>query len=405
MQGWKTKTILFLASQGITLFGSSIVQFALVWYITLQSSSGVWVSALTICAFVPQFLVSFVSGALSDRCNKKYLIIASDAVIAAATLALALLVPRLTSDTTVFYALLVVSIVRSAGSGVQIPAVASMIPLLVPAEHLMRFNGLNAALTSLVQFASPFAAGAFLTLSSLRSTLLLDVSTAVVGICLLAFLLIPHEKKQTGKTSLFQDVKQGAVYALQNRWVGKMLMVHGLFIFLAVPAGFLATLFVTRYYKESYAYMTIVEVVGFAGMSLGGVLMSTWGGFKNQVTSFLAGMSAFGILAIGMGLIDSFIVYLALMAMYGIALTMVQTATMTLLQQRTDISMQGRIFAFLNIMYSGALPLGMALFGPLSDVVSMRALMVLSGVLLMLLVLKLRFDRQFYSSSSSTMLS
>lgn len=405
MQGWKTKTILFLASQGITLFGSSIVQFALVWYITLQSSSGVWVSALTICAFVPQFLVSFVSGALSDRCNKKYLIIASDAVIAAATLALALLVPRLTSDSSVFYALLVVSIVRSAGSGVQIPAVASMIPLLVPAEHLMRFNGLNAALTSLVQFASPFAAGAFLTLSSLRSTLLLDVSTAVVGICLLAFLLIPHEKKQTGKTSLFQDVKQGAVYALQNRWVGKMLMVHGLFIFLAVPAGFLATLFVTRYYQESYAYMTIVEVVGFAGMSLGGVLMSTWGGFKNQVTSFLAGMSAFGILAIGMGLIDSFIVYLALMAMYGIALTMVQTATMTLLQQRTDTSMQGRIFAFLNIMYSGALPLGMALFGPLSDVVSMRVLMVLSGVLLMLLVLKLRFDRQFYSSSSSTMLS
>lgn len=405
MQGWKTKTILFLASQGITLFGSSIVQFALVWYITLQSSSGVWVSALTICAFVPQFLVSFVSGALSDRCNKKYLIIASDAVIAAATLVLALLVPRLTSDSSVFYALLVVSIVRSAGSGVQIPAVASMIPLLVPAEHLMRFNGLNAALTSLVQFASPFAAGAFLTLSSLRSTLLLDVGTAVVGICLLAFLLIPHEKKQTGKTSLFQDVKQGAVYALQNRWVGKMLMVHGLFIFLAVPAGFLATLFVTRYYQESYAYMTIVEVVGFAGMSLGGVLMSTWGGFKNQVTSFLAGMSAFGILAIGMGLIDSFIVYLALMAMYGIALTMVQTATMTLLQQRTDTSMQGRIFAFLNIMYSGALPLGMALFGPLSDVVSMRALMVLSGVLLMLLVLKLRFDRQFYSSSSSTMLS
>lgn len=405
MQGWKTKTILFLASQGITLFGSSIVQFALVWYITLQSSSGVWVSALTLCAFVPQFLVSFVSGALSDRCNKKYLIIASDAVIAAATLALALLVPRLTSDSSVFYALLVVSIVRSAGSGVQIPAVASMIPLLVPAEHLMRFNGLNAALTSLVQFASPFAAGAFLTLSSLRSTLLLDVGTAVAGICLLAFLLIPHEKKQTGKTSLFQDVKQGAVYALQNRWVGKMLMVHGLFIFLAVPAGFLATLFVTRYYKESYAYMTIVEVVGFAGMSLGGVLMSTWGGFKNQVTSFLAGMSAFGILAIGMGLIDSFIVYLALMAMYGIALTMVQTATMTLLQQRTDTSMQGRIFAFLNIMYSGALPLGMALFGPLSDVVSMRVLMVLSGVLLMLLVLKLRFDRQFYSSSSSTMLS
>lgn len=195
-----------------------------------------------------------------------------------------------------------------------------------------------------------------------------------------------------------KEIKEGALYALQNRWIGKMLIVHGLFIVLVVPAGFLATLFVTRFYQESYAYMTIVEVVGFAGMSLGGVLMSSWGGYKNQVKTLLVGMLAFGILAIGMGLIDNFLVYLALMVIYGFALTMVQTSTMTLLQERTDPGVQGRIFSFQNIMYCGALPLGMAIFGPLADVVSLRILMAVSGVLLVLLVLMLRLDKQFYAS-------
>lgn len=398
MQGWKMKTVLFLLSQGITLFGSSIVQFALVWYITLESGSGLWVSALTLCAFVPQFLISFVSGVWADRYNKKYLIIASDALIALSTLALALLFPLLKTNATVFAALLIVSLVRSLGSGVQVPAVSAMIPHLVPQEHLMRFNGMYAALTSLVQFASPFVAGAFLTFSSLRSSLLLDVATAIIGISLLAGLSVVHQSKPSNGMPMAKEIKEGALYAFRNRWIGKMLIVHGLFIVLVVPAGFLATLFVTRFYQESYAYMTIVEVVGFAGMSLGGVLMSSWGGYKNQVRTLLVGMLAFGILAIGMGLIDNFLVYLALMVIYGVALTMVQTATMTLLQERTDPSVQGRIFSFQNIMYCGALPLGMAIFGPLADVVSLRILMAASGVLLVLLVLMLRLDKQFYAS-------
>ena len=398
MQGWKIKTILFLVSQGITLFGSSIVQFALVWYITLETSSGVWVSALTLCAFVPQFLISFVSGVWADRYNKKYLIIASDILIALATLSLALLFPLFETKPAMYVSLLIVSLVRSLGTGIQVPAVSAMIPHLVEPQYLMRFNALYATLTSLIQFASPFAAGAFLTFSTLRSSLFLDVTTAVVGSSLLAALSLVHQKKPKRGMSVFSEIKEGSRYAFENRWIGKMLVFYGIFIILVIPAGFLATLFVARFYKQSYAYMTLVEVVGFAGMSLGGLLMSFWGGYKNQVKTLLLGMSAFGILAIGMGLIDSFIVYLSLMVSYGVALTIVQTATITLLQQRPDESVQGRIFAFQNIMYSGALPLGMMLFGPLSDVVSLRLLMASSGVLLLFLVLVLRLDKQFYAS-------
>lgn len=86
MNSYKKKTALFLTSQGITLFGSSVAQFAMIWYVTMQTSSGVWVSAMTVAAFLPQFFVSFFSGALADRYSRKKLIVLSDALIAAATL-------------------------------------------------------------------------------------------------------------------------------------------------------------------------------------------------------------------------------------------------------------------------------------------------------------------------------
>lgn len=56
---WKSKTLLFLISQGITLFGSTLVQMAIVWYVTLNTSSGAWVAAFSICSYLPQFLISF----------------------------------------------------------------------------------------------------------------------------------------------------------------------------------------------------------------------------------------------------------------------------------------------------------------------------------------------------------
>jgi len=77
---WRRKTILFFISQGVTLFGSMLVQFAIVWYVTLKTTSGAWVAALTVCSFLPQALISFVSGAWADRYSKKMLIIVSDAV-------------------------------------------------------------------------------------------------------------------------------------------------------------------------------------------------------------------------------------------------------------------------------------------------------------------------------------
>lgn len=120
---WARKTVLFLVSQCITLFGSMIVQMSIIWYVTLKTSSGGWVAAFTICSYLPQFLISFFAGVWADRYSRKMLIILSDAVITIATLVMVFVMPEISSDSLLLSALLVVSIIRSIGAGIQTPAV------------------------------------------------------------------------------------------------------------------------------------------------------------------------------------------------------------------------------------------------------------------------------------------
>jgi len=396
-----SKAALFLASQAVSLLGSSIVQFAIIWYVTLETSSGGWVALLSAAAYIPQFLISFFSGVWADRYPRKRLIIVADAVIAAATLLLVLLLPQFSRNETIYIALVVISIIRSLGTGIHTPAVNATVPQLVAEEHLMKFNGINATVQSVVQFAAPAIAGSVLTWGSFRGTLMMDVVTAMVGIGPPGSIAIPFEKR-TDTASVFDEMQEGFCYAIKDRFLGKLIMLFGLFIFLCVPAGFLATLFVSRYYGDTYFHMTLVEVIGFLGMMAGGLLISTWGGCKRHTKTLLVGMVSFGLLAILMGLIKNFYVYLVLMAVYGVALTMVQTASTTLLQENSTPEMSGRIFGLFGAAYSSFLPIGMIVFGLLADIVSMRLLMLVSGCLLILMSSVMFLNKSFYRHGSKS---
>ena len=383
--GWQKRILLFLTSQCITLFGSTLVQMSLVWYATMQTSSGTWVATFTVCSYLPQFLISFLGGVWADRYHRKKLIIGADLLIAVATFIMVLAIPQISSESTLLGGLLVMSIIRSLGAGIQMPAVNAVIPQLVPEDQLMRYNGIYVTMQSIVNFVAPAAAGVFFTISTLRMTLMIDIITAVLGTGLLSCLTLPKQNTSVEKASAVSDMELGMKYAFSDRLIGKLLIIYGLFTFFCVPAGYLAGLLVRRVFGDTYWHLTAVEVVGFLGMMAGGVIMSTWSGVKNRGKTLAGGLFVFGSLAIGMGISNNFILYLALMVCYGIALTVVQTVITTILQEKTDICMQVRVFGLLGTMYAGFLPIGMAMFGPLADILPLQWIMIGSGIALMVI--------------------
>ena len=307
MKNWKQKAIMFLVSQAVTLFGSTLVQMAIIWYVTLNTGEGVWISTFTIASYLPQFLISFIGGVWADRYSKKVLIIGADACIAIITLAMWFCIPYLSSASLMLSLLLIMSVIRSACAGIQTPAVNATLPHLVPQESLMRYNGINTTMQSIANFAAPAAAGVVLSFSTLGSALLIDVATAIVGISIFACVAVPKgESKES--SSVLADMKSGAFYAVSNKILKTLLITYGFFIFFSVPSGFLAQLFVSRTFGETYWYLTAVEVVGFLGMITGGIIMSTWGGFKNRTLTLTFGLAVFGILGGSYGSVGIFFV-------------------------------------------------------------------------------------------------
>ena len=392
---WKRKTLFFLISQCITLFGSTLVQMAIVWYITLKTESGAWVAAVSICSYLPQFLISFVGGVWADRYSRKKLIILSDGMIAAVTFLMILAIPAISSDSLLIGALLVMSVIRSIGAGIQMPAVNAVIPQLVPENALMRYNGINATMQSIVQFISPASAGLILTSATLQRALAVDVFTAIVGISLLCFVAIPKQKMQKRERSVFDDMKTGIQYSFSDKTIGTLLIIYGIFILLCVPAGFMSGVLVSRVYGDTYWYLTAVELTGFAGMALGGAFIGIKGEVHSRIKTLIAGFFIFGTTAICMGISHNFLFYLIMMFLYGIALTMIQTAMTTMIQETPEHSMQGRVFGLMGAMYSGFLPIGMAVFGPMADVIPLQWIMVGSGIGLIFIAVFIKFYFKF----------
>src|SRR5690606_7192087 len=132
-----------------------LVQYAIMWHLTLETKSGLVMGLAAVFGFVPQAIISIFGGVWADRMNRKALIIAADATIALSTLALAILMMSGYQDLWLIYATLAI---RSAGAGVQMPAVAAIIPQIVPTSQLMRINGINGSIQSAMALLAPAVA-------------------------------------------------------------------------------------------------------------------------------------------------------------------------------------------------------------------------------------------------------
>ena len=395
---WKKKAVAFITSQAVSLFGSSIVQMAIVWYVTMQTSSGIWLTILTLSSFLPQMIISPFAGVWADRYNKKKIIILADVLIAASTLILAIFLQINNLANTSLIAIVVVSIIRSIGTGIQTPTVNSMIPLLVPEDKLMKFNGVNSSIQSVIQFASPLVAGGILVLGSISNILFIDVITAVIGVSILSFIKIEQKSVQKieEKASTINEIKEGIRFSISDKLIGKLLLIYGIFIFLSVPSSFMSSLIITRNFGQDYMYLSICETIGFVGMFLGGLLLGTWGGFKNRNKTLTLGMILYSIFAIGLGLVTQYWMFVALIFFISFSIPIIQTTTMTMLQEKVQIEMQGRIFSLLNAIFSGLMPLGMILFGVLADIVSINYLIIPAGAILLLIGIGIPMFKSFY---------
>lgn len=391
--GWKKKTALFLSSQSMSLFGSMLVQYAIIWHVTLSTESGVILTISTIAGFLPQIVISLFAGVWADRYHRKVLIIAADALTAASTLILAIF---FLAGYRELWLIFLVSGIRSIGTGIQMPAVGALIPQIVPADRLIRVNSINSTLQPMIMIIAPVVSGALLSFSQLEYIFFIDVITAIIAVALLIVLKVPmHQRSaETQSTGYLDELKAGLAYIGQNRAI-KTLFLFFTFIFLLIaPVAFLTPLLVTRSFGDEVWRLTANEVTFFVGSVLGGFIMTAWGGFKNHFKTIGLSSILWAVLFTGLGLSQDFTLYLVFMFLSGIPMPMWGASTTTLLQEIVEPQVQGRVFGVQQLIMSTVMPLGMLIFGPLADVFTVETLLIVSSGLMAIPGVWIFFNKQ-----------
>jgi DHA3 family macrolide efflux protein-like MFS transporter len=390
---WKKIFALFIISQAISLFGSSLVQYAITWYITLETGSGTMMTIAIVCGFFPTFLISPFAGVWADRYNKKFLIAASDSLIALSTLVLAIL---FFMGYKYIWLLFVFLAIRGAGSGIQSPAVNAYLPFLVPKERLTKVNSITSIIQSSIALFSPMLSALLTKFASIQVIFFIDVFTAMIAVFILLFLLratqrITNEEKQN--QGYFSDLHDGLKYITRHRFIFYLCLFNVFFLFLIAPAAFLTPLQVARRFGDDVIRLSALEISFSGGMILGGLLIGVWGGFRNKFHSMVLSNLVISLCTIALGLVPNFWMYLVLKVDFGVAMPVFNVPSNVLLQHRVDKAYLGRVFGVFTMISGVMMPMGMLLFGPLADYVSIEPMLVVTGILLLAEVVIMSFNR------------
>ncbi|KML41871.1 MFS transporter [Cytobacillus firmus] len=392
-ENWLKNIILFLSSQTISLFGSSLVQYAIMWHITLTTESGLMMTLYIICGFIPTFFLSPVAGVWADRYNRKMLIILADGLIAFSTLILAIL---FLMGYESIWLLFVMAGIRALGTGIQTPAVGAILPQIVPKEKLTKVNGVNGSIQAVIMFVSPMVSAALIAMASLEVIFFIDVITAAIAIVtLMTFVKIAvHKKAAVEQTaSYFSDFKQGLQYVNSNPFLKKFFLFFAVFIVLMAPAAFLTPLQVTRTFGGDVWELTAIEIAFSVGMMAGGGVIASWGGYPNKITTMTLASLIMGICTLALGIVPVFWIYLLFMAFFGIAMPIFNTPVTVLLQEKIEEDYLGRVFGVMGMISTSMMPIGMLIFGPVADVIAIEWLLVGTGAFIILLAVILGRDQ------------
>lgn len=373
---WATRFFTIWTGQALSLFGSALVQFALIWWLTQKSGSATVLAIATLVGILPQIVIGPFAGALVDRWDRRIIMMVADGTIAAFSLLLAFLFAAGVVQIWHIYAIMAI---RAIGSAFHFPAMSASTPLMVPKEQLTRINGLNQTLQGVNSLVAPPVGALLLSILPTPGILLIDVGTAMLAILSLLFIAIPQPKRpeelhQQVKPSLMQDVRDALAYIRSIPGFTAIIFMALFLNFLLVPTEALTPLLVTKHFGKGAIELGLLQsAIGF-GIIAGGILLSIWGGFRKKIVTSVTGIIGLGVgvALIGFAPANFFVLAIVGNIVLGFMIPVANGPLGALLQSIVRPDMQGRVMSLLGSGATAISPLGLLIAGPFSDLFGIR---------------------------------
>ncbi len=402
---------IFFSGQQISILGSTIVQFVLIWWITLETGSELILGLASLAGFGPLIVFAPIAGVISDRINRKLVIVAADSLIAVIT---AVAIYLFYTDNFTIAWLFIVLVIRGIGDAFHNTIVMSILPTMIPPEQISRINGLNYLFNGLIRIVGPAIAAALLIIWSTVELMFADIVTYVIATALILTVKIPTVStkiKKGEKIKFFADLKEAFKTLISIKGllaIGILLIVVNFFF---TPFNTLLPLFVYKTHgglETDYALLIFFFQAGIVG---GSIFMSVYKGFKRKAwISYIVIMWSFFVLttlyfipAREIGLFEQLGVQLPLHVitrgssnLFG--LMGFQFFLATLVHPIVNVSLLsgiqlvvpkeklGRVSGFIATEVSSFMPIAMIVGGGIGEVIGIRYIYLFSGILGMIVV-------------------
>ena len=377
---WKIRYWSIFTGQALSLIGSALTQFVLLWWITDTTGSVSALATAGMAALLPQALLSPLGGTLADRYSRRLLMILADTISA---LCMLVLIALFLAERVELWHVYTMLFIRSAMQAFQGPASAASTAMLVPAGFLTRAAGLNQMLLGIMTVAAAPLGALAISVLPLGLALGIDVVTAVLAILPLLVFHIPQALiADEHRTGLWREFCAGVRVVWDDPGLRRLYALLGAVILVIMPSFTLVPLLVKEHFAGGASEVAIMEGLTGAGMIAGGMAMAAMAP-RRPMLWFLWGfaISCFAVAFTGLAPGETFWLAVVWWVVSGITFSLGNAPLMALLQSTVPNHLQGRVLSLLNTIMGLAAPVGLVVTSPLGELIGIRWLFVVMGLL------------------------
>ncbi len=398
MNSWKKQFAVIYAGQAFSLLGSAAVQFAVIWWLTIQTESAITLTLATIVAFIPNMIIGPFAGVLIDRYNRRTVMIAADALVALSSIALG--AAFLISNAPAIWFIYFILFLRGLGNTFHSPAMQAAIPMFVPVEMLTKAGGWGNMVTSISNMLGPVLGAAILAILPLASIMLIDILGAAFAIVCLLFVRIPDIPRSSETPHLLSDMKQGLSAMRNNKPLMAIFPALMLMTLLYMPIGSLFPLLIRVHFAGTAWHVSAAEFVFAGGLLVSSLVIGIWGGMKRRFLMAAAAICVMGAASLVSVILpeQGFWGFVVCCFLIGGTGTFMNIPVMAYMQETIAPEMMGKVFSFMMTAYTWAMPVGLLVAGPVSQLIGVDRWYFWSGLALIITGIACRLMTRRYDS-------
>ncbi|HEX9943413.1 MAG TPA: MFS transporter [Thermoanaerobaculia bacterium] len=349
--------------QTISNLGTGLGSFSLGVWLYQQTQSVTQFSGMMLAATLTALVLTPVAGSVADRVDRRRVLILCN--LGSAVMTLLMVAALYTGRMQPWYAY-IVAVVMTGLAIVQGPAFVASVSVLVPRHLLVRTSSLSQTAAAITGIAAPFLAGILIGRIGVHGVIFLDFCTFLIAALSVLIVRIPRPPASgIGTQPFWHDALLGWRYIRERPGLLSLLFLFGSATFSVGIVQALLTPLILSFATPQE--LGTVSSAGPAGLLLGGLILTLWGGPKQRVWGIFGALVAQALILFLGGLEPNVPLVTAAVFAFMLTTPFIGSGSQAIWQSKVALDLQGRVFAIRGLIASASLPLAYAVAGPLAD--------------------------------------